>query len=49
MHTDPADAVQIHQDVLAKKSVGIHWGTFRLGNEVITKLCQALSLFSFPL
>ncbi len=34
MHTDPTDAVQIHQDVLAKKSVGIHWGTFRLGNEV---------------
>ena len=33
-HVDPEQAVLIHQDVKAKKSVGIHWGTFALANEV---------------
>ncbi|XP_072025823.1 N-acyl-phosphatidylethanolamine-hydrolyzing phospholipase D-like [Amphiura filiformis] len=32
-HVDPAQAVLIHQDVQAKKSVGIHWGTFALAYE----------------
>ena len=32
-HVDPVEAVQIHQDIKAKKSVGIHWGTFELGRE----------------
>ena len=27
-HVDPAEAVQIHLDIGAKVSVGIHWGTF---------------------
>jgi hypothetical protein len=29
-HTNPADAVQIHQDVRSKKSIGIHCCTFNL-------------------
>jgi hypothetical protein len=29
--------VKIHQDVKAKKSLGIHWGTFVLTYEVIWK------------
>jgi L-ascorbate metabolism protein UlaG (beta-lactamase superfamily) len=28
MHLDPAEAVRVHQDVNARQSVAIHWGTF---------------------
>jgi N-acyl-phosphatidylethanolamine-hydrolysing phospholipase D len=28
MHADPAEAVRIHQDVKARRSLAIHWGTF---------------------
>ncbi|XP_782815.3 N-acyl-phosphatidylethanolamine-hydrolyzing phospholipase D isoform X2 [Strongylocentrotus purpuratus] len=33
VHCSPTEAVQIHEDVNSRKSVGIHWGTFRLGSE----------------
>lgn len=32
-HVDPAEAVQIHEDLQAKQSVAIHWGTFALAYE----------------
>eukprot|EP00242_Pyramimonas_sp_CCMP2087_P010164 CAMPEP_0198207690 /NCGR_PEP_ID=MMETSP1445-20131203/11120_1 /TAXON_ID=36898 /ORGANISM="Pyramimonas sp., Strain CCMP2087" /LENGTH=371 /DNA_ID=CAMNT_0043880817 /DNA_START=180 /DNA_END=1295 /DNA_ORIENTATION=- len=32
-HVDPKEAVQIHQDVGARHSFGIHWGTFVLTRE----------------
>jgi len=32
-HCNPQEAVQIHKDIRAKKSVGIHWGTFPLAEE----------------
>ncbi|XP_065066673.1 N-acyl-phosphatidylethanolamine-hydrolyzing phospholipase D-like isoform X1 [Rhopilema esculentum] len=32
-HVDPEEAVKVHQDVKAKKSVAIHWGTFALAYE----------------
>jgi N-acyl-phosphatidylethanolamine-hydrolysing phospholipase D len=32
-HVNPAEAVQIHQTVRAKKSIAIHWGTFALADE----------------
>jgi L-ascorbate metabolism protein UlaG (beta-lactamase superfamily) len=32
-HVDPHEAVQIHQDVCASRSLGIHWGTFQLTDE----------------
>jgi N-acyl-phosphatidylethanolamine-hydrolysing phospholipase D len=33
MHANPADAVKIHQDIHARHSVGMHWGTFVLTDE----------------
>ena len=45
-HVDPIQAVQVHQDLLSKKSLGIHWGTFKLANEVrLKKLSLELSFF----
>ena len=32
-HISPEEAVQVHLDVRAKRSVGIHWGTFILTDE----------------
>jgi len=32
-HVNPAEAVMIHKDVKAKKSIGMHWGTFPLTAE----------------
>ncbi|XP_053114460.1 N-acyl-phosphatidylethanolamine-hydrolyzing phospholipase D [Hemicordylus capensis] len=48
-HVDPEEAVRIHIDVKAKKSVGIHWGTFALANEYYldppAKLKEALDRY----
>ena len=33
MHMNPAEAVQAHRDVGARRSIGMHWGTFQLTDE----------------
>ena len=39
VHVDPAEAVAIHQDIRARRSMAIHWGAFVLSGEgVMTPL-----------
>ena len=33
MHINPAEAVQLHRDVGARRSIAMHWGTFQLTDE----------------
>mmetsp|Transcript_19675 Transcript_19675/g.39701 ORF Transcript_19675/g.39701 Transcript_19675/m.39701 type:complete len:411 (-) Transcript_19675:101-1333(-) len=33
VHCNPEEAVRIHQDLRARRSVGIHWGTFPMADE----------------
>jgi N-acyl-phosphatidylethanolamine-hydrolysing phospholipase D len=42
-HVDPAEALQIHLDLGAKRSVGIHWGTFSLSDEPLDHPIKALA------
>ena len=42
VHVDPAEAVQIHRDIGAKQSMGIHWGAFVLSGEGVLTPPKAL-------
>ena len=42
-HVDPAEAVQIHVDLAAKRSIGIHWGTFALADEPLDHAIAAVA------
>jgi N-acyl-phosphatidylethanolamine-hydrolysing phospholipase D len=45
-HIDPEEAVVVHQDIRAKRSIGMHWGTFQLSAEPMfepqVRLAQAV-------
>ena len=32
-HMDPFEACQVHKDINAKYSIGVHWGTFMMSDE----------------
>ena len=42
-HIDPAEAVCIHGDVHAERSIGVHWGTFQLTDEPLDEPPLALA------
>lgn len=44
VHVEPKDAVQIHQDVQSKLSLGMHWKTFNLADEPMHEPPYALYL-----
>lgn len=50
IHTDPEEAVKIHQDIRSKQSIACHFGTFQLSDEnideVSTDLKTALELYN---
>jgi L-ascorbate metabolism protein UlaG (beta-lactamase superfamily) len=52
MHVNPEEAVKIHQDVGARYSVAMHWGTFQLTDETIDdppkRLAAALDAAGIP-
>ncbi|CAG1000798.1 hypothetical protein BURK2_02992 [Burkholderiales bacterium] len=42
-HLNPEEAVTVHQEVGAKQSVGVHWGTFNLTDESLDEPPRALA------
>ncbi len=43
VHVNPSEAVRIHQDIGARRSFGIHWGTFVLAGEGVMTPPAALA------
>jgi N-acyl-phosphatidylethanolamine-hydrolysing phospholipase D len=43
-HVNPMESVRIHQDVGAKRSIGVHWGTFSLTDEPLDQPPRELAI-----
>jgi len=48
-HIGPLEAVQIHQELRSKHSIGMHWGTFILSNEPVMSPKQYLDAYALGL